>query len=340
MTPKPLKPDPLEAGNGTETLAPSTGALNLREDVLQGFLAIREQHQQLEGILHQVMRRVVLPRCKTIGAELARIRDLYPKGKKGPGGAASRFFSDAEQFTGLKKAQVLNYITVSTSWPRLMDYVADLPEGAAPIQSMRGALEAIRAMNRPERPALPGSAGAVDVDAETVNATDTTATRKRTRYVHSAREKVLPALTALQATPIGLKHGRQLESLLQALHNLLDAMEVDEQGAAWQESPEPAPAPVAAPEVKQPEPAPEPAAAANPPEDLEPEPSASSTLPSLFSATAEGWEAMEAHMAEHGTGRRAAAALGVRPETYSRHRTKLKKALGLDAPAASAKKAG
>ncbi len=322
MTPKPLKPDPLEAGNGTEALTPSTGALNIREDVLQGFLAIREQHQQLEGILHQVMRRVVLPRCRAIGAELARIRDLYPKGKKGPGGTASGFFRDAEQFTGLKKAQVLNYITVSTSWARLMDYMADLPEGAAPIQSMRGALEALRAMNRPERPALSGPDGAVDVDAETVAATNTPA-GKRTRYVHSAREKALPALAALKATPVGLKHERQLETILRALHTLLDAMEAEEQADAWQESPEPEPTPVAAPEARQPEP--EPVVAAEP----EPEPEAArTTMASLFPATAEGWESMEAHLAEHGSGKRAAAALGVRPETYSRHRTKLKKALG------------
>lgn len=51
-----------------------------------------------------------------------------------------------------------------------MDFMADLPEGATPIpiQSMRVALEALRAMDRPERPALPSSDGAVDVDAETV----------------------------------------------------------------------------------------------------------------------------------------------------------------------------
>ena len=331
MTPKQPKPDPLEAGNGTEALAPSTGALNIREDVLQGFLAIREQHQQLEGILHQVMRRVVLPRCKTIGDELARIRDLYPKGKKGPGGAASGFFRDAEQFTGLKKAQVLNYITVSTGWPRLMDFMADLPEGAAPIQSMRGALEALRAMNRPERPALPGSDGAVDVDAETVGTTSTTA-GQRTRYVHSTREKVLPALEALKATPVGLGHEQQLQTILQALHSLLDTMEAEEQAAAWQESPEPAPVAVAvavaAPEVKQPEP--EPVVAA----DLEPEPEpdvARSTMSSLFPATAEGWETMEAHLAQHGSGKEAAKALGVRPETFSRHRNKLKKAVVPDA---------
>lgn len=75
--------------------------------------------------------------------------------------------------------------------------MADLFEGATPIQSMRGALEALRAMNRPERPALPGSDGAVDVDAETVATTG-----KNSRYVHNTWEMVLPALAALKSTPV------------------------------------------------------------------------------------------------------------------------------------------
>ena len=315
MAPKTLKHGPLEAGNGTEALASSTGALNIREDVIQGFLSIRERHQQLEGVLHQMMRRVVLPRCKNIGDELARIRDLYPKGKKGPGGTASGFLGDAEQFTGLKKSQVLNYITISTGWHKLMDFMADLPEGAAPIQSMRGALEALRAMNLPMRPALPGSDGAVDVDAVTVTSTNTTAS-ERTRYVHTTREKVLPALAALKATPVGLKHEDRLEAILQALHNLLDAMEVEEQAATWQESPEPEPepAPIAAPEVKQPEPEPEP----------EPE-TARRTMASLFPPDAEGFEGMRLFLAQYGSVKLAAESLDVSPATYRGHYAKLRK---------------
>ena len=316
MAPKTLKPDPLEAGNGTEALALSTGALNMSEDVIQGFLFIREQHRDLEGLLHQIMRRAVLPRCKTIGDELARIRDLYPKGKKGPGGTASGFLRDAEQFTGLKKAQVLNYITISTGWYKLMDFMADLPEGAAPIQSMRSALEALRAMNRPLRPALPGSDGAVDVDAVTVASTNTTAS-ERTRYAHSTREKVLPALAALKATPVGLKHEDRLEAILQALHSLLDAMEVEEeQAATWQESPEPEPepAPIAALEVKQPEPEPEP----------EPE-TARRTMAFWFPPDANGCEGMRLYLAQYGSVKLAAESLDVSPARFRSHYAKLRK---------------
>ena len=324
MAPKTLKPDSLEAGNGTEALASSTGALNISEDVLQGFLNVREQHRDLAGVLHQIMRRTVLPRCKAIGDELARIRDLYPKGKKGPGGVASGFFRDAEQLTGLKKAQVLNYITISAGWYRLMDFMADLPEGAAPIQSMSGALEVLRAMGRPMRPALPGSEGAVDVDAVTVASTNTTA-GERTRYVHTTREKVLPALAALKATPVGLKHEDRLETLLQALHSLLDAMEVEEeQAATWPESPEPEqkpePAPIAAPEVKQPEPEPEPEPTPTPTPTPKP---ARRTMASIFPVTDEGLKTMRAHIAEHGSVEQAAKALGVKLAIYHGHFLKL-----------------
>jgi hypothetical protein len=338
--------DPLDAGNGTESLTVSLGSLGLREDVLRGFLAIRSQHQQLEGLLHQMMRKVVLPRCREIGAELDRIRSLYPKGKKGPGGQASGFFRDAEICTGLKKRQVLNYIQIATGWHKLIEHMAELPEGAAPIQSMRGALAALQKMNRPERPALPGTDGAVDVDAEAVAGSDLPG-KRRTRYVHSTREKVLPALTALKATPVGLKHEGELEVLLEALNNLLDAMEQEEAEGEWAEV-EPSPAAAAL--------APAASLLATgqrrieviPPEELADEdrleeigeaPAAfpaggqagktPATLPALYPTTPEGMEALDLAIAEHGSGAELGRSLGLGVYAVGKHRKRSRAKLGL-----------
>jgi hypothetical protein len=282
------------------------------------------------------MRKVVLPRCKTIGDELARIRDIYPKGKKGPGGKASGFFRDAEQFTGLKKNQVLNYITISTGWHRLVDFMADLPEGAAPIQSMRGALEVLRAMNRPA--ALLAGEGAVDVEA--VAATDNHRPAPRqTGYAISTREKVIPALEALRVAAPARKYQDRLDQLIEALELLLNLIDQDELATpvdGWDEAHAPdalseiaAPPPrsYAPPQAATTTPTPEPVAT---PETDEPEEEQEArSLPALYPKTQEGLEALEAAIAEHGSGAALGRTLGLKSSAVKMHRRRIRQALGL-----------
>lgn len=153
---------PLEVGDSMRQL--HLDELHLQEDALRMFAVVRERHASLQSTLHQMVRRMLLPQACEIGKELARIKGLYESGRKGPGGYASRFYSDCESLTGLKKAQVANYVQLAENWDRLTAFIADLPEGAAPITSMRGAMEAIRAMNHSERPAMAGRADAAGID--------------------------------------------------------------------------------------------------------------------------------------------------------------------------------
>lgn len=155
---------PLEVVVGMKQL--HLDELHNQEDMLRMFAVVCERHASLQTTLHQMVHRVMLPRAREIGQELAGIKGLYESGCKGSGGYASRFYSDCEILTGLKKAQVANYVQLAENWDRLTAFIADLPEGAAPITSMRGAMEAIRTMNRSERDALPGTSTlAIDVEA-------------------------------------------------------------------------------------------------------------------------------------------------------------------------------
>ena len=133
-----------EADLGGGLVPDSVGSLNLRPEVIDGFISVRQKHEQLQALLHQILRKVALPRCREIGKELLAIKAFYPAGKKG---SASNFYRDAKAMTGLSKPSVANYIQVAENWHRLMDYMADLPEGATPVTSLRGALDAIRKMN-------------------------------------------------------------------------------------------------------------------------------------------------------------------------------------------------
>ena len=208
---------------GSAPLVPeTTGSLSLRPEILEGFLSVRQQVDQLQSLMHQVMRRVALPRTKEIGAELIRLRSFYKKGKTGPGGVSSDFYRDAEATTGLKKRSLQGYISIAENWPRLMDYMADLPEGATPVTSLRGALEAIREMNRPLQPAL--SEGAVDVDARAVEGgEEQAAAEQRTHYAARSRKVIADEFTALKAVSVLTDgHRERLDKIQEALRMLLD----------------------------------------------------------------------------------------------------------------------
>ena len=305
--------------NQSENLAPasdlgggitpeSVGTLNLRQEVLDGFLTVRHQHHELQALLHQVIRKVALPRCRDIGEELLRIKAFYPAGKKGPTGHASRFYSDCKAVTGLSKPSVANYIQIAEGWHRLMDYMADLPDGAVPITSLRGALEALRAMNRPVLP--PHDAGALDVEAEQVEGRPST---NRTSYAISTREKALPALDALMAaTTISDRHKAQLAKVREALALLLEQIEAEEIAAA-----EPQAEALAA----EPEPDPEPALA-----EAGEDPGKAS-LPELFPLTAEGMAGFELALAEAGSGAALARQLGCSKQAISLHKNRLRAAV-------------
>ena len=320
-------------GNGTEPLAFPIGALALRPDVWERYKSVILQQKQLGSLLNAVMRRAVLPRCKAMGDDLVWLRDQYPKGKKGPGGKASAFIRDAEKITGLGKAQILNYITISTGWHRLIDYMADLPEGATPIQSMRGALETIRAMNRPERPALPGADGAVDVEATEVQETPLD---RACRYTAPIR-KFVPHLAGLRSLA-GLSE--RTRDLLDSLGDALDltlreverevsnALTVEAGGAVETVAPSARSIGFSVPEPEPLNPLPSPPAVAPPEEAMESAPaSARGILPDRFPFTAAGLEALDLAIAEAGGGAALGRELGVGRGAVSAHRKRIREAL-------------
>ena len=314
----------------------SSGTLNLRPEVLEGFLLVRDRHEALQALLHQMMRKVALPRAWEIGQELIRLKGFYSSGKKGPGGHASRFYSDAKAITGLSKASVANYTLLAESRHKLLDYMVELPEGATPITSMKGALEALREMNRPLRPA----SDAIDVEAQQVAGGDAAAlgaggSRKRTTYAASTREKVIPALTTLRATTMLTDRQREqlakIEEMLHLLLDQIDRQEEEQAAAAETEAAQqvvdaspveeamvistdttPASDPAPAPQWSEPEPA---AAAEEQQVEVE-EPSgpARGTLTALYPLTAEGLAALEAAITDAGSG----AALGRQLGGYSK----------------------
>ena len=206
----------------------SVGSLNLRQEVMDGFLSVRQKHEQLQALLHQVMRKVALPRCKEIGIDLLAIKSFYPKGKKG---TASKFYEDAEKFTTLKKASIANYIQIAENWERLMDYLGEIPEGGTPITSLRGALAAIREMNKPLQVA--GKGDAIDVHAEAVEGDDQqdSPAGKRTNYAASARKAMKDQFTALKSvkvlTPLHRDRLDKIQEMLQILLDDIDRLEGD-----------------------------------------------------------------------------------------------------------------
>ena len=313
-----------EADLGGGLTPESVGTLNLRQEVLDGFLAVRQKHEQLQALLHQVMRQVALPRCREIGMELLAIKSFYPKGVKG---SASNFYRDAQKVTTLSKPSVANYIQIAENWERLMDYLADLPEGASPVTSLRGALEAIRAMNRPLKPAA--SDDAIDVDAEAVEGDDQQAlpAGKRTHFATGVRKTMETQFTALKTVKVLTPgHRDRLDKIQAALQILLDDIDRLEGEAAVPTTVEAAPvqppAPVTTPQTM---------GEAMRPGDDEPTTVELPKLADLYPFTLEGLEAMNAAIAEHGSGKALAVHLGNTSSNPARwisdHRRRIKKAL-------------
>lgn len=313
-------PDPGEQDNG-HLVPESTGQLNLRPEVLEGFLSVRQQVEQLNALLVQVLRKVALPRSREIGAELARVRDFYPKGQRGPGGVKSAFYADAERVTGLKKRSVQNYIAINENWARLMDYMAELPEGATPVTSLRGALEAIREMNKPLQPSA-----AESIETTATEVLDPAAAAIRTNYAATTREKILPALSSLKAaTVLSPAHKERLLAIETELTALLEEIDAAEADAAAAEVVVEAPlAPMHTPAVAKP-------IEAQWEEEPQQDTHAEAPLPDLFAlfpATAEGLADLEHNIANSGSGAELARKLGntaKKPGSWiSKHRQKLK----------------
>jgi hypothetical protein len=334
--------EPADLGGGLTS--DGVGTLNLRQEVLDGFLTIRHQHQQLQALLHQVMRKVALPRCREIGEELLRVKGFYAAGKKGPGGTASSFYSDCLAVAGLSRSSVAGYVSIAQNWGRLLDYMADLPEGATPITGVKGALKAIAKMNSEELP--PRDTGAVDVEAEAIAGEVLPgASRKRTSYASSTREKALPAIDGLMAAAtISERHKAQLAKVREALALLLEQIEAAEAKAAEAQAQADAEAEAAREPVDLPPPAwsevePEPrqAPAASAPEataeeqeQAEEEQGASSNrgkLAATYPRTAEGLADLEAAIAEAGSGAALDLQLGLKPGAVSKHRKRIRERL-------------
>lgn len=277
--------------------ADSIGQLNLRDEIVTGLKHVRQQHVELQGLMHQVMRRVALPRAKAIGEELIRIQGFYPKSKRGPGGGSNGFYRDCEAITDLKAASVKNYVLLAKNWHRLMDYMCELPEGASPITSFRGALDAIRAMNKGLRP----GADAVDVEATEVapEPGQLAGVTRRTHYAAHAKQAALPAIQSLLAvSTLSEKHRNGLVKIQEALTLLLDQIDAEEAEAAEV---------VAAPSTQEPEwieePVPpvvdvDPVAVQQDPDDTAPKAGDRTILKALYPTLAD----LEQAIAEQGSG--------------------------------------
>ena len=312
---------------GAAPLVPeTTGQLNLRPEILEGFLSVRQQVEQLQSLLHQVMRRVALPRCREIGNELIRIRNFYPKGRTGPGGVSSGFYRDAEAVTGLKKRSLQGYISIAESWGRLMDYMADLPEGATPITSLRAALEAITAMKRPLSPAAQDDAIDVEATAGDDSADSSSVAMKRSNFASGARKvfdqqfmalKAVSVLTTLQRERLG-----KIQEMLQLLLDDIDQSEAD---AA-------VPAVVTAPAIDFSNVATTQPSTPYRRDWVEPEATSEQfKLTDLYPLTPAGLEKLEADLLEHGSGAALGRHLGNTSKNPSRfiaaHRDRIKKAV-------------
>ena len=292
----------------------SVGSLNFRQEVIDGFVSVRQKHEQLQALMHQVMRRVALPRCREIGNDLVAVKSFYPQGKKG---SASKFYADAKALTGLSKPSVAGYIQIAENWPRLMDYMTDLPEGATPITSLRGALEAIREMNRPLKPAT--SADSIDVDAQAIEGGDDQApATRRTNFASSARKVINQQFSGLKAvkvlTPL---HRERLDKIQEMLQLLLDDIDRTEAEAAVPTTVE------AKPKLDM--------SVVAIPEDDTTNPVELPSLKELFPYTQDGLKALEAAIVEHGSGRDLGRHLGNTSKNPSRwigaHRKRIQKAL-------------
>lgn len=341
-----------EADLGGGLTPESVGTLNLRQEVLDGFLSVRQKHNELHATLHVYMREIALPKCREIGMELLAIKSFYPKGKKG---SASNFYRDAKGVTALSKPSIANYIQIAENWERLMDYVTDLPEGADPVTSLRGALEAIRAMNRPLKPAA--SDDAIDVDAEAVEGADQQVlpAGKRTNYAATARKAMETQFTALKAvkvlTPLHHERLGKIQEMLQHLLDDIDRLEGEsavpttvettridtsnvaiasprrtgeEDKAAFMAAAHRGARTVSTLQPKG-------ARLSPPPAADEPTTGELPKLADLYPFTQEGLDAMEAAIAEHGSGKALAVHLGNTSSNPARwisdHRRRIKKAL-------------
>jgi hypothetical protein len=143
----------------------SDGGLTFLAEETELLMEARMCEQRIKDELQRAMVSVVLPESRRIGRCLARVRDLNPPGRKGPGGAPSPFYAKVERITGWGKRSVQGYMSIAENYDRLMEYVADPPRGALPVTSLRAALAAISWMNgRKELTSGP----AITVEAEAV----------------------------------------------------------------------------------------------------------------------------------------------------------------------------
>ena len=331
--------DALDVGE----LAPpgDTGSLNLRPEVLDGLLEVRDRHASLCSEIAGFMRRVVLPRANEIGEALARVKRFYPAGKKGSG---SNFYGDVEKLAGIKKAQVCNYMQIHEGWGRLTDYMTELPEGATPITSMRGALEAIRAMNRPmqmasadpEAPAAPPAEKVLILENYTAarNAAEAAGGKVRTTYRCRFTEKprqLLESLTALQAvTQIPEELRDRVDEVSEELNSLLEDIE-EETGKRIYEvitvepSAPPEPRGWAHPQDAAP--------VAEAPEEEPEEAPTGAGLAERFPCTPEGLAALRVAIAEAGSGAALAKQFGCSRQAVHQLKARLEKALPEVSPA-------
>ena len=151
-----------EADLGGGLTPESVGTLNLRQEVLDGFrCAVRQKHRELQAIAcsGRVMRQ------ESLCPEMPRNRHgaaghQVLLSQKRPEGLSQQLLPGLREegdVTALSKPSVANYIQIAENWEwRLMDYLADLPEGGlAGNQPARCPGGHPCKMNRPLKPKKP-----------------------------------------------------------------------------------------------------------------------------------------------------------------------------------------
>lgn len=171
--------------------------MGLSAEILYELEEARNKVSDLNAVLLTTFRRVALPRAIEIGQDLARIKDKFPKGKRG---AESPFYVACEEYVGLKKAQVCNYIDLYTNRHRLSDYLESRPDGAPNPNSMSEALTILRKLKRGIDPAeepTPKLKGTSCEGFEDENLSTPTGTS----YARSSKERLFSGFSGLLACP-------------------------------------------------------------------------------------------------------------------------------------------
>jgi hypothetical protein len=91
-----------------------------RPDLAKAWARLAGNVAEFRALREQMFRRVLLPRALQIGAQLDALQQQYPRGLRAQDGEG--FLADAFHLTGLRKAQIGNYIQIYRRAPVIRAY--------------------------------------------------------------------------------------------------------------------------------------------------------------------------------------------------------------------------